>query len=83
MEIVRNYPRDALRARQGGRAVLTCRIGLDTRLEGCRVVQETPPGRGFGQAALASSVHFRFRPPTENGQPVPGREVTVGVDFTP
>ena len=64
-----------------GRVELSCRIRLDTRLDGCRVVRETPPGLGFGQAGLAVSGLFRFQPPIENGRPVEGQQVTVGVDF--
>ena len=77
------HPREAFRQRLNGHASLACRIRLDTRLEACRLVDETPPGRGFGAAALAASVHFRFRPPTRDGRPVEGREITVGVEFGP
>lgn len=77
------HPREAFRRRMGGRATLVCRVRLDTRLEACRVTEESPPGLGFGQAALAASAHFRFRPPTRDGRPVAGAEVTVGVDFGP
>lgn len=64
-----------------GRVEMSCRIRLDTRLESCRVVSENPPGFGFGQAGLAVAGIFRFQPPTENGRPVEGQQVTVGVDF--
>lgn len=74
-----NHPANA--RNRYGRAELSCRIRLDTRLEACRVVSETPPGLGFGQAGLAVSGIFRFQPPTENGRPVEGQQVTVGVDF--
>ena len=77
------HPREAFRQRLNGSARITCRIRLDARLEDCRVVDETPPGRGFGEAALAASGYFRFRPPTRDGRPVEGREVTVGVEFMP
>lgn len=78
-DLRRLHPPEAFRQRTGGRATLSCRIRLDTRLEACRVVDETPPGMGFGQAALAASVYFRFQPPTRNGQPVDGQEVPVVV----
>lgn len=74
-----NHPPGA-RSRYG-RAELSCRIRLDTRLEACRVVSETPPGLGFGAAGLQVSSYFRFQPPTEGGRPVEGQQVTVGVDF--
>lgn len=74
-----NHP-PAARSRYG-RVELSCRIRLDTRLDGCRVVRETPAGLGFGEAGLAVSGLFRFQPPIENGRPVEGQQVTVGVDF--
>ena len=82
-QLRRLHPREAFRQRLNGAARITCRIRLDTQLEDCRVVDEAPPGRGFGQAALAASGYFRFRPPTRDGRPVEGREVTVGVEFMP
>ena len=82
-QIRRLHPREAFRRRMNGRATLACRIRLDTRLEDCRIVDEAPPGMGFGQAGLAASSYFRFRPPTRDGRPVEGREVTVGVEFMP
>lgn len=82
-QLRRLHPREAFRQRLNGSARITCRIRLDTQLEDCRILDETPPGRGFGQAALAASGYFRFRPPTRDGRPVEGREVTVGVEFMP
>lgn len=78
-ELRRLHPPAAFRQRIGGRATLSCRIRLDTRLEGCRVVDETPSGLGFGSAALAASAYFRFQPPTRDGAPVDGEEVPVTV----
>lgn len=66
---------------RGGRGVIACRIRLDTRLEACRIVEESPPGLGFGQAALAAAAFHRFTPPTLNGVPQDGYEMTIGVDF--
>jgi protein TonB len=82
-EIVRTYPRAALAARQTGHVLLRCRIGLDTRLDGCRVVDETPPGAGFGAAALQAATAFRFRPPVVAGQARDDFIITVGVEFSP
>ena len=83
-EITREYPRAALNARQPGRVMLACRIRLDTRLDDCRVVDETPQDQGFGTAALRASAHFRFRPPfTGDGRPRDGQEITLGVEFQP
>lgn len=74
-----NHPPNA-RSRYG-RAELSCRIRLDTRLEDCRVISESPPGLGFGPAGLRVANVFRFEPPTEDGRPVEGQQVTVGIDF--
>ena len=82
-ELVRAYPRAALAARRSGRVLLRCRIGADSRLEGCRVVEETPAGEGFGAAALRASTYFRFRPPTVDGRPREGFEMPIGIEFTP
>lgn len=64
-----------------GRVRLSCVIRLDELLDDCRVVDEQPPGRGFGEAGLVVSRHFRFRPPMQGGRPIPGQRVVVGVDF--
>lgn len=82
-EIQRVYPVAARRARISGNVLLSCRIRLDTRLENCRVVRETPAGQGFGVAALATVSHFRAAPPTEGGRPVENAEATFGVLFGP
>ncbi|MFA4940694.1 energy transducer TonB [Brevundimonas sp.] len=78
-QIRANHPQGA-RSRYG-RVELSCVIRLDSRLDACRVVDESPPGLGFGAAGLQVSGFFRFQPPTEDGQPVEGQRVTVGVDF--
>jgi protein TonB len=78
-QIRANHPSGA-RSRYG-RVELSCIIRLDSRLDGCRVVDESPPGMGFGAAGLQVSGYFRFQPPTEDGRPVEGQRVTVGVDF--
>lgn len=80
-ELRQLHPPAAFRRRTGGRATLTCRVRLDTTLSDCRLVDETPPGLGFGEAALAAARYFRFRPPTQNGAPIDGREVRVGVEW--
>jgi periplasmic protein TonB len=82
-EIQRVYPLAARRARISGNVLLSCRIRLDSRLDNCRVVRESPAGQGFGEAALATVVHFRAAPPTQGGRPVEDAEATFGVEFGP
>lgn len=78
-EIRANHPR-AARTRYGN-AAMSCVVRLDQRLEDCQVISETPPGMGFGAAALRLSGQYRALPPTENGQPVEGQRLVFGIDF--
>lgn len=82
-EILAFVPSEARRQRRAGRSAVNCVIRADTRLEGCRVVDESPVGFGFGDAAVrVAETHFRFRPPTTaSGRPVDGFRVTVTVNF--
>ena len=82
-DIMNFVPTEARRRRQAGRSAVNCVIRADTRLEGCRVVDEQPSGLGFGQAAVrVAETYFRFRPPTTaSGRPVDGFRVTVNVNF--
>ncbi len=82
-EILNFVPPEARRRRQAGRSAVNCVIRADTRLEGCRVVDEQPGGFGFGEAAVRiAETHFRFRPPTTaGGRSVEGFRVTVTVNF--
>ena len=82
-EILPFVPPAARAARRSGRGSVSCVIRADTRLEDCRIVGETPPGFGFGEAALTIAPrYFRFRPPTgAGGRAVEGYRVTVFVQF--
>lgn len=82
-EILAFVPPEARRQRRSGRSAVNCVIRADTRLEGCRVVDESPGGFGFGEAAVRiAETHFRFRPPTTaSGRAVEGFRVTVTVNF--
>lgn len=82
-EILAMAPPELRQRRRPGRASVNCEIQADTRLSGCRLVEETPSGVGFGPAAIqVVERHFRFRPPrTAGGQPVSGARVTVFVEF--
>lgn len=82
-EILAFVPPEARRRRIAGRASVNCVIRADTRLEACRLVEETPGGLGFGDAAVRiAETHFRFRPPTTaSGRVVEGFRVTVFVQF--
>lgn len=66
----RYHPPEALRRGVSGTAVVSCRIREDTVLDQCQVLNETPPGQGFGQAGVAAAVaEYRFRPAMIDGRP--------------
>jgi periplasmic protein TonB len=80
-DLMRVYPRDALRHRIEGRAVVSCRVTEKGELADCKALQETPPNEGFGEAALKLTPRFLMRLPTRHGIPVAGGTVTVPIRF--
>lgn len=71
------YPANAAHAEMSGRAVISCAITTEGALSACEVVSESPPGWGFGAAALKVAPYFRMSPATPDGQPVAGRRIRV------
>jgi hypothetical protein len=65
----------------GGHAVLDCVIANDGKLKPCVVVEDTPKGRGFAQAAIGFLGPLKMRPPTVGGAPVPDTHVQITMDF--
>jgi periplasmic protein TonB len=66
---------------RSGRVAVSCQVQLDTRLDGCRVSSETPPGLGFGQAGIqAATRHYRFSPQVRNGREEVS-PITIIVEF--
>jgi TonB family protein len=80
-DLMRVYPRDALRHNVWGAAVVSCQVTEKGELSGCQVLQESPPNEGFGEAALKLMPRFLMRPPTRSGIPVGGGTVTVPIRF--
>jgi TonB family protein len=60
-DIARVYPEMAQRLALNGRAVLSCAVAPNATLEDCRVIEETPPGQGFGDAAMKLATRFRLK----------------------
>jgi hypothetical protein len=58
------YPDKAREAEEAGTAILACQGAADTRLDDCRLVGETPEGRGFGTAAIAVAGALNAGSPT-------------------
>ena len=76
------YPDRALRAGLSGRAIVTCSVTLEGALSDCAILNETPPGYGFGAAAMRLTRSFWVRPATRDGKPVAGGKVTLPISFS-
>lgn len=80
--VLRYYPDEAVDRSVSGRVVVTCRTRLDTRLEGCEIVEEYPVGMGFGDAAIRmAEAEFRMKPATVDGKPVAGSAVRIPINL--
>lgn len=82
-DVERYYPGEAARRHIAGSVVIDCKVARDGRLVGCRTVSETPPGWGFGDAAIAMAGRFRMYPKTIDGQATDEGEVRVPINFQP
>ena len=76
------YPELANDLDMPGFARISCRVSAAGRVEHCRVADESPPGLGFGQAALRMAPLFRFRPAATLVTAVPS-QVVIPVRFVP
>lgn len=77
----RYYPKIAADRELPGRAILDCDVNAAGGLEHCRVVEETPQGDGFGEAALNLSSLFRMKPGSFDLLDPSGRRAIVPVVF--
>jgi TonB family protein len=64
------FPRQAVNKGVDGSAVISCIATVQGALQDCYVMDETPPGLGFGGAALALTPQLMFKPARLNGVPV-------------
>lgn len=64
-----------------GTVLLRCHVLRTKRVSKCRVTEESPPGYGFGDAALAASRDFRMNPPLRDGIPYEEAWIEVPVAF--
>jgi TonB family protein len=79
-DLSEQYPAVAQFIGLPGRALLRCEIAIDGSAS-CKVIDETPAGLGFGDAALAFSKTFKMKPMTVDGQPVDGGEIKIPLKF--
>ncbi len=68
--------------RGGGSARIRCIVTVQGALRACFVVEETPPGLGFGVAALALAPQFLMRPAMTGGRLVES-EVNFPIRWAP
>jgi hypothetical protein len=66
------WPLAAMKSGLGGKAVIRCIVTIQGTLRDCHVISETPPGQGFGGAALTLSPQLLMRPAMKGGVPVEG-----------
>ena len=63
------------------RVLLTCSVGAEGLLEGCKADSEEPKGYGYADAALRLSGAFRLDIWTAEGLPTVGAAVRVPIRF--
>jgi len=68
-EFERAYPDRARERGRTGRAVLRCQVTIEQRATNCVVLNESPQGWGFGEAALRLANQTEVYPQLVDGQP--------------
>lgn len=63
------------------RVVLGCTVEAGGALGGCAVAQETPPGQGYGEGALALASKFRVAPWGLDGAPTVGAKIRLPIHY--
>lgn len=77
------WPATAYQTLMRGEVILGCLIDVHGLARWCRVEQEHPQGKGFGEAALQLRTTFKLDPKTgPDGKPV-NAVMTIGLTFEP
>ena len=74
------YPNAAARQSVGGRVELNCTVTSSLSLA-CGVASESPPGLGFGRAALSVANSYRVAPVLSDGGGAVGARTRIAVQF--
>lgn len=81
MAASRNYPQALANAGGGARARAACVAASDGGLTDCRVIEESRPGLGAGEALLKILALYRLRATDGEGRPVAGRPLNIAMTF--
>lgn len=79
--ITRDVQHASLMASDQTHVVMRCRIRLNRKLDGCRVIAEHPQPSGYRTTALMRATEFRFRPAERGGRAVDGLPIVVALAF--
>jgi len=63
------------------RVVLGCTVQAGGVLGACAVAQETPPGQGYGEGALALASKFKVAPWSTDGAPTIGAKIRLPIHY--
>ncbi len=77
--LAKKYPQ--LASGPPGQVKLECIVTVDGRLDACRIVEESPGGRGLGAAALDWASRQKMKPQTLDGVPRGGAHITTSLRF--
>lgn len=75
------WPGYAFYTHLSGHVLLDCVIDNKGKLKPCVVVEETPKGQGFAEAAISFLQPTKMRPPMVDRVPVQDAHVQIGIDF--
>ena len=76
------WPKAAYEARIHGDVTLNCEVDRHGLAERCEVVSETPPGKGFGEAALQLRPTFKLTPAHDASGPIDSW-MRIAIEFKP
>jgi TonB family protein len=80
-DLARVYPREAVRKRIWGRAVMHCKVTVTGTLSDCAILEEAPEDMGFGAAVLRLAPKFQMSATTPDGKSVEGARVDIPIRF--
>lgn len=75
------WPAEAFSNGVDGRALINCLVATSGGLYDCMVITDSPPGRGFGGAAVALTPQLLMSPGTLEGRPVVS-DIMIPINFT-